>query len=158
MASQAARSTVPSLEEQVGAEEWDVRVQLAAAYRLVHRYGWATTLIFNHISARVRGPEHHFLLNPFGLAYDEVTASNLVKIDLDGALVGESDYGINKAGFLIHGAIHAARPDIDCVIHTHTEAGMAISGIEEGLHRHVRAPSTAWTNPSGIGNKGLVFV
>ncbi len=133
MASRSARSTAPSLESQVSAEEWETRVQLAAAYRLVHRYGWATTLIFNHISARVPGPEHHFMLNPYGLAYDEVTASNLVKVDLDGTVLDEPDYGINKAGFLIHGAIHAARPDVNCVLHTHTEAGMAVSGIEEGL-------------------------
>lgn len=123
----------PSLREKVSAEEWDTRVQLAAAYRLTHRYGWATTLIYNHISARVPGPDEHFLLNPMGLRYDEVTASNLVKIDLEGNILDDTDYGINQAGYCIHSAIHAVMPERHCVLHTHTEAGMAVSSLEEGL-------------------------
>ena len=124
---------VPSVRERASREEWDARVQLAAAYRLADLHGWATTLIYNHISARVPGAEHHFLLNPFGLRYDEVTASNLVKIDLDGNILDDTPYGINEAGYVIHSAIHAAREDVHCVIHTHTEAGMAISSLEEGI-------------------------
>jgi len=132
-ASVVEKLDFPSLREKVSAEEWDTRVQLAAAYRLTHRYGWATTLIYNHISARVPGSEEHFLLNPFGLRYDEVTASNLVKIDLDGNILDDTPYGINEAGYCIHSAIHAAMPDRHCVFHTHTEAGMAVSSLERGL-------------------------
>ncbi len=123
----------PSLKHRVDRREWDTRVELAAAYRLVHRHGWATTLIFNHISARVPGEESHILLNPFGLRYDEVTASNLVKIDLDGNILDDTPYGINAAGYVIHSAIHAARDDVQCVMHTHTEDGMALSSLDEGL-------------------------
>ncbi|HLJ64252.1 MAG TPA: class II aldolase/adducin family protein [Stellaceae bacterium] len=112
--------------------ERKVRVELAACYRLAQREGW-DELIYNHISARVPGAEHHFLINPFGLAFEEVTASNLVKVDLDGTIIGESATPINAAGFTIHSAVHAAKPDIGCVIHLHTEAGMAISMLEKGL-------------------------
>ena len=124
---------VPSLKDRTEEQEWKTRVELAAAYRLVHRYGWATTLIYNHISARVPGAEHHILLNPFGLRYDEVTASNLVKVDLDGKILDETPYEINNAGYVIHSAIHAARDDVQCVMHTHTEDGMALSSVNEGL-------------------------
>ena len=123
----------PSLRDRVSAEEWQVRVDLAAAYRLAHLHGWTTTLIYNHISARVPGPDHHFLLNPFGLRWDEVTASNLVKIDLAGNVLDDTEYGINNAGYTIHSAIHGAREDAMCVIHTHTEAGMAVSALDGGL-------------------------
>jgi len=133
MSFQAVQSSMPSVEGTVSPEEWDARVQLAAAYRLIHRYGMATTLIFNHISARVPGKDHHFLLNPYGLAYDEVTASSLIKVDLDGNLVAPTEYSLNRAGFMIHGAIHGARPDVACVLHTHTEAGMAVSCLEDGM-------------------------
>jgi ribulose-5-phosphate 4-epimerase/fuculose-1-phosphate aldolase len=112
--------------------ERQTRIELAACYRLAQREGW-DELIYNHISARVPGPEHHFLVNPFGLAFEEVTASNLVKVDLDGTIIGDSPFPINAAGFTIHSAIHAARPDVGCVIHLHTEAGMALSMIEGGL-------------------------
>ena len=122
-----------SLRNRVSEEEWKVRVDLAAAYRLAHLYGWTTTLIYNHISARIPGPDHHFLLNPFGLRWDEVTASNLVKIDLEGNILDDTPYKINNAGYTIHSAIHAAREDAVCVIHTHTEAGMAVSALEDGL-------------------------
>ena len=122
-----------SLKHRIDEREWDTRVDLAAAYRLVHRHGWATTLIYNHISARVPGNEHHILLNPYGLRYDEVTASNLVKIDLDGKILDDTLYEINNAGYVIHSAIHAARDDVHCVMHTHTEDGMALSSLDDGL-------------------------
>ncbi|HZM36909.1 MAG TPA: class II aldolase/adducin family protein [Burkholderiales bacterium] len=114
------------------AAEWALRVELAAAYRIAHHLGWSE-LIYTHISARVPGGEHHFLINPYGLRFDEVTASNLVKIDSHGESVGQHEYGANKAGFIIHSAIHMARDDAMCVFHTHTLAGMAVSAQEEGL-------------------------
>jgi ribulose-5-phosphate 4-epimerase/fuculose-1-phosphate aldolase len=112
--------------------ERQARIELAAAYRIARIHGW-DEIIYNHISARVPGGEAHFLINPYGLAFEEVTASNLVKVDLDGAIVGPSEYPINGAGFTIHSAIHAARHDAHCVLHLHTEAGVAISMLEEGL-------------------------
>jgi ribulose-5-phosphate 4-epimerase/fuculose-1-phosphate aldolase len=112
--------------------EWRVRCDLAACYRLAYRNGW-DDLIYTHISAAVPGPEHHFLTNPFGLAFDEITASNLVKVDLEGAIIGDTPHGINAAGFVIHSAVHGARPDVGCVMHLHTEAGMAISMLPGGL-------------------------
>jgi ribulose-5-phosphate 4-epimerase/fuculose-1-phosphate aldolase len=112
--------------------EWDLRVQLAAAYRVADHLGWAE-LIYTHISARVPGPEHHFLINPYGLRFDEVTASSLVKVDLEGNPVGPQAHQANKAGFIIRSAIHAARPDAACVWHMHTLAGMAVAGQDEGL-------------------------
>ena len=115
-----------------GAEEWDARVQLAAAYRIFHLLGW-TELIYNHISLRVPGPQTHFLINPFGLHYSEVTASKLVKIDLKGNIVGHSDWPINPAGFTPHATIHANIANAHCVMHTHTTAGLAVACLEEGL-------------------------
>jgi ribulose-5-phosphate 4-epimerase/fuculose-1-phosphate aldolase len=112
--------------------EWALRVQLAAAYRIADHLGWAE-LIYTHISMRVPGAEHHFLINPYGLRFDEVTASNLVKIDSDGNAVNTGGHTANKAGFIIHSAIHMARPDAACVFHTHTLAGMAVSAQDEGL-------------------------
>src|SRR3954447_16512341 len=123
--------SVAMLNPQADAER-AIRIDLAAAYRLVALHGW-DDLIYTHISARVPGPEHHFLINPFGMSFDEITASSLVKIDLGGAIVGDSAYGVNKAGFVIHGAVHEARPQIGCVMHTHTENGMAISMLKGGL-------------------------
>jgi ribulose-5-phosphate 4-epimerase/fuculose-1-phosphate aldolase len=114
--------------------EWRLRVDLAAAYRVVEWLGW-TENIFNHITLRLPGPERHFLINPFGLWYDEVTASNLVKIDLAGNPVAPTPHAVNRAGFIIHSAIHAARVDAHCIMHTHTTAGMAIACRREGL-RH----------------------
>lgn len=116
----------------IDAQEWALRVQLAAAYRIADHLGWAE-LIYTHISLRVPGPEHHFLINPYGLRFDEVTASNLVKIDADGAPDGDTPYHANAAGFVIHGAIHMAREDAWCVFHTHTTAGMAVSAQAAGL-------------------------
>lgn len=112
--------------------EWQVRVDLAACYRLVAHFGW-TDLIYTHISARVPNSEDHYLLNPFGLAFDEVTASNLLKVDLQGNKLEDSPYPVHRAGFVIHSAVHAARADANCVIHLHTRAGMAVSALEEGL-------------------------
>ncbi|HVB49920.1 MAG TPA: class II aldolase/adducin family protein [Burkholderiales bacterium] len=119
-------------ESRIGPAEWQLRLQLAAAYRIADHLGWAE-LIYTHVSLRVPGPAHHFLINPYGLRFDEVSASNLVKIDLEGNTVGEHAYGANKAAFVIHGAIHEAREDAQCVFHTHTLAGMAIAAQEEGL-------------------------
>ncbi len=113
-------------------DEAALRVQLAAAYRIFDYLGW-TMLIYGHITARVPGPERHFLINPFGLMYGEITASNLVKIDIDGTIVGAGDYPVNPAGFVIHSAIHAAREDAHCIMHTHTRAGMAVAAMECGL-------------------------
>jgi ribulose-5-phosphate 4-epimerase/fuculose-1-phosphate aldolase len=114
--------------------EWQLRCDLAALYRLIAQHRW-TDLIYTHISARVPGPEHHFLINNYGVAFDETRASDLVKIDLDGNIVDEGSAGkrVNKAGFVIHSAIHAAREDLLCVVHTHTAAGIAVAAQEEGL-------------------------
>lgn len=121
-----------SVREQVSREEWDLRVDLAAAYRLVASYGW-DDLVFTHISARIPGPEHHFLINPYGWMFDEITASSLVKIDLQGRKVMDSPYDINPAGFTIHSAIHEAREDVVCVMHTHSINGVAVSAQKGGL-------------------------
>jgi ribulose-5-phosphate 4-epimerase/fuculose-1-phosphate aldolase len=125
-------TAVQSVRAQVSAEEWAVRVDLAACYRLVAHYGW-DDLVFTHLTARVPGPEHHFLINPYGMMFDEITASSLVKIDLEGNKVLPSPYEINPAGFTIHSAIHAAREDAHCVIHLHTDAGVAVSAQRDGL-------------------------
>ena len=127
-------STLPATFEtdDACAAEQDLRVQLAAAYRIFDHLGWCE-LIYGHISMRVPGPEHHFLINPYGLRYDEITASSLVKIDLDGNLAEPSEYSFNPAGFVIHSAIHEHREDAHCVMHTHTRAGMAIAALECGL-------------------------
>ncbi len=121
-----------SVRDQVSPEEWELRVNLAAAYRLVALYGW-DDLVFTHISARLPGPEHHFLINPYGWMFDEITASSLVKIDINGKKVMDSPYDINPAGFTIHSAIHAAREDAICIMHTHSINGVAVSAQEDGL-------------------------
>jgi len=118
--------------QRVGPEEWEARVQLAAAYRIFDHLGW-TELIYNHISLRVPGEARHYLINPFGLHYSEVTASNLVKVDLDGNIVGASDWPINPAGITFHGAIHATLPDAHCVMHLHTTATQAVCCLKDGL-------------------------
>lgn len=115
-------------DTEMSSEEWRMRVQIAACYRLVHHYGW-TSQVYNHITGRVPGTEH-FLINPFGLMYDEIRASDLVKIDLSGNKVDNSDHPINQAGYVIHSAIHAARPDVECVIHTHSHNSVALSTID----------------------------
>src|SRR3954465_4910800 len=117
---------------QVGAAEWQQRVDLAACYRLVAHFGW-DDLIFTHVSARVPGPEHHFLINPYGMMFDEITASSLVKVDLSGKKVMDSAYDVNPAGFNIHSAIHAAREDARCVLHVHSLNGVAVSAQKNGV-------------------------
>jgi len=121
-----------SVRERVSAEEWDLRVDLAAAYRLVARFGW-DDLVFTHLSARVPGAEHHFLINPYGMLFEEITASSLVKIDLSGTPVLETPYQVNPAGFTIHSAIHEARADAHCVMHTHSLNGVAVSAQAGGV-------------------------
>lgn len=128
----AALHAVPSVRDKVSKEEWQIRTDLAATYRLVAHHGWAD-MIFTHISARVPGPEHHFLINPYGQLFDEITASSLVKIDVDGNKVMESPYPVNPAGFTIHSAIHMAREDAQAVIHVHTADGVAVSCQQHGL-------------------------
>ena len=123
---------IPSVKELVSAEEWALRVDLAAAYRLVAAYGWSD-LVFTHVSARVPGPEHHFLINPYGLLFEEITASSLVKVDAACNKIIESPFPVNPAGFTIHSCIHAAREDVQCVLHTHTRAGVAVSAQKNGL-------------------------
>jgi ribulose-5-phosphate 4-epimerase/fuculose-1-phosphate aldolase len=121
-----------SVRSQVSAAEWALRVNLAAAYRLVALYGW-DDLVFTHVSARVPGSEHHFLINPYGMMFEEITASALVKIDLAGRKVMDSPYEINPAGFTIHSCIHAARQDVGCVMHIHSLNGVAVAAQKQGL-------------------------
>lgn len=130
---------LPSVKDSVSAEEWDLRVQLAATYRLCALHGW-TDLVFTHISARLpdENGEERFLINPYGLMFDEMTASSLVKIDLDGNICQETPYFINPAGFTIHSAVHSARDDAGCVIHVHTPYGVAVSVQNEGLRRYTQ--------------------
>lgn len=123
-----------SMKERVSEAEWDLRVNLAACYRLVAKYGM-TDLVYNHITARVPGPEHHILISGYGMLYEEVTASSLIKVDLAGNIVEKPDHGysVNAAGYIIHSAVHEAREDAHCVVHTHTPAGIAVSAMKEGL-------------------------
>jgi ribulose-5-phosphate 4-epimerase/fuculose-1-phosphate aldolase len=127
---------LPSLKHVVSEDEWKLRVNLAACYRLVAMYGWSD-LIFTHISAKlpesVSGKDHHFLINPYGLMFDEITASSLLKIDLHGKQINESSFYVNHAGFVIHSTIHEARHDAVCVLHTHSRAGVAVSAQKDGL-------------------------
>ncbi|MBA3666975.1 MAG: class II aldolase/adducin family protein [Sphingomonas sp.] len=123
---------IPSMKGKVSDEEWAIRVDLAAAYRLVAYYGW-DDIIFTHLSARIPGPEHHFLLNPYQLMFEEVTASSLVKVDVDGNPVDPTPFITNPAGFTIHSAVHMAREDAHAVMHLHTPAGQAVSAHEDGL-------------------------
>ncbi|MFN7086082.1 MAG: class II aldolase/adducin family protein [Burkholderiales bacterium] len=122
-----------AVRDQVSKEEWEVRVDLAACYRLMHEFGMVE-MIANHISARVPGTSDEFLINPYGMLYEEMTASSMIRIDIDGkVLFNATEYGINQAGYVIHSAIHGARHDVGCVIHTHTLAGMAVSAMKCGL-------------------------
>ena len=120
------------VRSNVSEEEWCLRVELAAAYRLISSYGW-DDLIFTHLSVRIPGPDHHFLLNPYDLMFEEITASSLVKVDLEGHPVLATPYRTNPAGFVIHSAIHMARDDAKCVMHLHTNCGQAVSAMEDGL-------------------------
>lgn len=122
----------PSVKDRVSEEEWQMRVDLAACYRLVAHFGW-DDLLFTHNSARVPGGDHHFLINPFGLRFDEITASSLIKIDCDGKKLMDSPFDYIEAGFTIHSAIHMNREDAVCVMHTHTQEGMAVSAQKDGL-------------------------
>lgn len=133
MSVQLESSASPSVRERVSSSEWQTRIDLAACYRLVAHFGW-TDQIYNHISARVPGEEGRFLINAYGLMYEEISASNLVKIDLDGNVIDDHlGWGINQAGFVVHSAVHAVRHDAFCVIHTHTPAGVAVSAQAHGL-------------------------
>jgi ribulose-5-phosphate 4-epimerase/fuculose-1-phosphate aldolase len=125
-------SRIPNVRNQVSPQEWEQRVALAAAYRLVAHFHW-DDLIFTHLTARVPGPEHHFLINPYGMMFDEITASSLVKVDLDGKKLTDTPYDINPAGFTIHSAIHAAREDAHAVFHVHSLNGVAVSAQKEGV-------------------------
>ncbi|MGB6055522.1 MAG: class II aldolase/adducin family protein [Burkholderiaceae bacterium] len=130
--SAAQALSIPSLQERVSSEEWQARVDLAACYRLVADFGWSD-LVFTHITARVPGTQDQFLINPYGMMFDEITASSLVKIDLDGRKLDDTPFPINPAGFTIHSAIHAARHDAQCVLHVHSVNGVAVSAQEGGL-------------------------
>jgi ribulose-5-phosphate 4-epimerase/fuculose-1-phosphate aldolase len=143
-----------SVKDRVSAEEWQVRVDLAALYRLVAAYGWDDA-IFTHISARVPGPEHHFLINPYGMFFGEITASSLVKIDLEGNIVDTTEFFVNPAGFTIHSAIHAAREDAKFVLHLHSDQGVAVSATKDGLlpisqHALIALPLLAYHDYEGI--------
>ena len=145
---------VTALQGKVSAEEWQTRVDLAALYRLVALHGW-DDLIYTHISARIPGPEHHFLINPYGLLFEEITASSLVKIDLEGAILQDTPYFINPAGFTIHSAIHAAREDARFVMHLHSDHGVAVAAQSQGLmplsqHALVVLPRLAYHDYEGI--------
>lgn len=128
----SAAVEIKSVKDIVSVEEWQLRVDLAATYRLIAMYGW-DDMIFTHISVRVPGPEHHFLINPYGMLFEEITASSLVKVDLEGNIVMDSPYFVNPAGFTIHSAIHMAREDAQCVLHLHTDDGVAVSAQKDGL-------------------------
>ena len=123
---------IPSLKELVSEQEWALRCDLAACYRLIAAYGWSD-LVFTHVSARIPGPEHHFLINPYGLMFDEITASSLVKVDQHCNKLIDSPFPVNPAGFVIHSSIHEAREDAGCVLHTHSRAGVAVSAQKCGL-------------------------
>ena len=137
-----AFKTAPTIREQVSPEEWALRVDLAAAYRLVAMYGW-DDLIFTHISARVPGPEHHFLINPYTHMFEEITASSLIKIDSEGNKITDTPAPVNRAGFVIHSAVHAGREDAVAVLHLHTPHGQAVSAMAEGLLPHTQTSMIA---------------
>jgi ribulose-5-phosphate 4-epimerase/fuculose-1-phosphate aldolase len=147
-------SSIGSLKGKVTDAEWQARVDLAALYRLVALHGW-DDMIFTHISARIPGPEHHFLINPYGVFFGEMTASALVKIDLEGNIIQDTEYAINPAGFTIHSAIHEARDDAHYVMHLHTDQGVAVSAQKEGLlpisqHALIAGPHLAYHDYEGI--------
>ena len=123
---------IVSLQASVSPEEWQLRCDLAACYRLVASYGWSD-LVFTHISARIPGPEHRFLINPYGMLFEEITASSLIVVDQEGNKLTESPFPVNPAGFVIHSAVHAVRDDAQCVLHTHTRAGVAVSAQKSGV-------------------------
>lgn len=136
---------INSVKDQVSAEEWEARVNLAAAYRLVAHFGW-DDLIYTHISARIPNTDHHFLINPLGLMFEEITASSLIKVDLNGNVLMDTPHIPNAAGFVIHSAIHEARDDANCVLHLHTDYGVAVSNQKEGLKLLCQSSIPAWAN------------
>ena len=145
---------IASLREVVSEEEWKVRVDLAACYRLVAMYGMSD-LVYTHVTARVPGPEHHFLINPYGLMFDEITASSLIKVDSQCNKVIDSPFPVNPAGFVIHSCIHEVREDAGCVLHTHTRAGVAVSAQKGGVlpisqQSIIVLPSLAYHDYEGI--------
>lgn len=145
---------ITSLKGKVSEAEWQARVDLAALYRLVALHGW-DDMIFTHISARIPGPEHHFLINPYGMFFGEITASSLVKVDLEGNVIDKTPYYINPAGFTIHSAVHAAREDAHYVMHLHSDQGVAVSAQKEGLlpltqHALIVLPQLAYHDYEGI--------
>jgi ribulose-5-phosphate 4-epimerase/fuculose-1-phosphate aldolase len=145
---------IPSLKDKVSPEEWQLRVDLAACYRLIAAYGWSD-LVFTHVSVRILGPEHHFLINPYGLMFDEITASSLIKIDQAANKVSESPFPVNPAGFTIHSCIHQVREDAGCVLHTHTRAGVGVSAQKAGLlplsqQASLVLPSLAYHDYEGV--------
>jgi len=145
---------IPGLKGKVSQEEWQARVELAALYRLTALYGW-TDLVFTHISLRLPGPEHHFLINPYGLLFEEITASSLVKVDLQCNKLEESPFPVNPAGFTIHSCIHQGREDARCVMHTHSRAGVAVSAQACGVlpisqQSTIVLPSLAYHDYEGI--------
>jgi ribulose-5-phosphate 4-epimerase/fuculose-1-phosphate aldolase len=147
---------IRNMKQQVTAGEWAVRTDLAAAYRLVAHYGW-DDLVFTHLSARVPGPEHHFLINPYGMMFEEITASSLVKVDLQGNKVSQSPFEINPAGFTIHSAVHEARADAQCVMHLHTTDGVAVSAQKDGLRPISQQSLFPLSNLSYHGYEGLAL-
>ncbi len=147
--------TFRTVKERVTSQEWEARVDLAACYRLIAHFGMSD-LVYNHITCRVPGSHSEFLINPYGMMYEEITASSLIKIDLDGKVLlnGNETFGVNEAGYVIHSAIHRHRHDVDCVIHTHTRAGMAVSALACGLlplaQTSMRFASVAYHEYEGV--------
>ena len=133
MSAVVSKLNLPSLRDRVSAEEWQARVELAACYRLAHHFGWAGTNFGTHLSARVPGEPEHFLLNPVGLMFDEINASSLIKVDMEGKKLSDSPYRLNNAGITLHGGVYLGRPDVMGVLHTHTETGVAFSMLKCGL-------------------------
>ena len=154
MATAALPANDDHIRGSVSEEEWAIRVDLAAAYRLVALYGW-DDLIFTHLSARVPGPEHHFLINPYDMMFEEITASSLVKIDVEGMPVVPTSHPVNPAGFTIHSAIHMAREDAQAVMHLHTPHGQAVSAMAEGLLPHTQTAMIARHNVAYHDYEGI---
>ena len=147
-------NTHSPIREQCTAAEWQARVDLAACYRLVDMFGWSD-LLGTHISARVPGEENAFLINPYGLLFDEITASSLVKVDEDGTILSPTDYHINPAGFVIHSAIHMAKPEYACALHTHTHAGTAVATAKEGLRPLTQHAMAIYAHVAYHGYEGI---
>tara|TARA_R110002096_G_scaffold199872_3_gene383759 strand:+ start:321 stop:1100 length:780 start_codon:yes stop_codon:yes gene_type:complete len=145
---------IPSVKDEVSEGEWQTRVNLAAAYRLCAHYGW-DDLIYTHISARVPGGDHHFLINPLGLMFEEITASSLIKVDLHGNKLMDTPFIANAAGFIIHSAIHATRDDAHCVLHLHTDYGIAVSNQKDGLLPLCQSSIPAWMSVAYHDYEGI---